>query len=533
LAIPIIDIFAGPGGLGEGFSSKVENEERVFDIKLSIEKDAFAHKTLQLRSFFRKFPVGGAPDLYYEVLKESDNSKREELIEKLFGEYPDEAKEARNEAWCAELGSEKEEFQPEEVDQRIETGLDGENNWVLIGGPPCQAYSMAGRSRVGGISDEDHRVYLYKEYLRIIAKHHPAVFVMENVKGLLSAKVNGEKVFDWIKDDLQNPDSIFPGLESPRYRIFSLSTPYETLDDIGNPVYKKDGDYLIKAENYKVPQKRHRVILLGLRDDIPIPEKNFVLDEKKVKTSLKSVIEDLPELRSGVGRSILTSEIVDDKIKRTYKKEKNSDENWAKLINKFRREIISWNGFAQEYPQEDVLPSEFGIGCEYIDYDTPLEENPLNEWYQDPKGFKGACNHISRTHMVQDLKRYMFSSMFAEIKERFPRLVEYEEHGDELLPDHRNALSGNFADRFRVQLADRPATTVTSHISKDGHYFIHYDPNQCRSLTVREAARIQTFPDNYLFCGPRTSQYQQVGNAVPPYLASKISNIVYNIISRI
>jgi DNA (cytosine-5)-methyltransferase 1 len=531
LPIPIIDIFAGPGGLGEGFSSRIENKERVFDIKLSIEKDAFAHKTLQLRSFYRKFPVGGAPDLYYDVLKESDNSKREELIEKLFDEYPDEAEEARNEAWCAELGSEKEEFQPEEVDRKIEAGLKGEKNWVLIGGPPCQAYSMAGRSRVGGISDEDHRVYLYKEYLRIIAKHHPAVFVMENVKGLLSAKVNGEKVFDWIKTDLQNPNSVFPGLDAPKYRIFSLSTPYERLDENGNPLYKKDSNYLIKAEKYGVPQKRHRVILLGVRQDVSLPEK-ITLDEEG-ENPLELIIGDLPELRSGVGRRVETSQIVNKKIKRTYFKEENSDDNWKKIVNNFRKEIISWEGFAKKYSKKNIKTPEYGIGSEYIAYKTPSEENPLEKWYKDPKDFQGACNHISRTHMVQDLKRYMFSSMFAELEGRFPRLHEFEEHGDELLPDHRNALSGNFADRFRVQLKDRPATTVTSHISKDGHYFIHYNPNQCRSLTVREAARIQTFPDNYLFCGPRTAQYHQVGNAVPPYLAHKISVIVYNIISRI
>jgi DNA (cytosine-5)-methyltransferase 1 len=166
-----------------------------------------------------------------------------------------------------------------------------------------------------------------------------------------------------------------------------------------------------------------------------------------------------------------------------------------------------------------------GIGSEFIKCSTPRENNPLQQWYQDEK-LDGVCNHQTRTHLMEDLKRYLFASIYAEKNKRFPRLKDYEEHSTELLPDHVSAKSGKFADRFRVQMPNCAATTVTSHISKDGHYFIHYDSDQCRSLTVREAARIPTFPDNYLFCGPRTAQYHQVGNAVPPYLAYQIAKIV-------
>ena len=134
---------------------------------------------------------------YYDVLRASNLKDREKLTRELFEAYPDKTKKTNEETWHAELGAK--EFPKRTVDRRIEQELKGERNWVLIGGPPCQAYSLVGRSRVGGIGKDDHRVYLYKEYLRVIARHHPAVFVMENVKGLLSAELNGERIFDWIK----------------------------------------------------------------------------------------------------------------------------------------------------------------------------------------------------------------------------------------------------------------------------------------------------------------------------------------------
>lgn len=525
--IPVIDLFAGPGGLGEGFSAVLNNRnERVFDIKLSIEMSREAHKTLELRSFIRQFPLNDVPEEYYGLLQEPDLNKKEDLRKKLFEKYPQESSIAKEEAWCAELGSD--EFPSNVVDSRISKALNGSKNWALIGGPPCQAYSLVGRARrqlKENLDNTDVRVHLYKEYLRIIAVHHPAIFVMENVKGLLSAKLDGQKIFPLIKDDLSNPSTLFPNLNSPNYKIYSLTTVPNELDQLGMPSYGKDSDFLIRSEEYGVPQKRHRVILLGIREDINrIPE---ILEPSKKLVTTKEVIGDLPRIRSGLSKTFQYYTFFPKK-KRNYKNEKDTNLNWETFINRFRRDIISWNGFAKEYKLKNLTSPTLGIGGEFINGNYISESNPLKDWYED-QNLGGVCNHESRAHLTQDLKRYMFSSMFTKTYNRFPRLHEFESHSKELLPEHENVNSGKFSDRFRVQVPDQPATTITSHISKDGHYFIHYDPDQCRSLTVREAARIQTFPDNYLFCGSRTAQFHQVGNAVPPFLAKQIGEIVKGI----
>lgn len=171
-SIPVIDLFAGPGGLGEGFSSfQSKDTSRPFRIALSIEMDEWAHRTLELRSLFRQLKAAGECDQYYAYL-------RGELTHpELFAGKPEFAKAAVNEAWQAELGV----VDPDEVDRRIRQALRGSDNWVLCGGPPCQAFSVVGRSRRGGIATDDARVYLYRQYLRILSIHEPPVFIMENV----------------------------------------------------------------------------------------------------------------------------------------------------------------------------------------------------------------------------------------------------------------------------------------------------------------------------------------------------------------
>lgn len=510
----VIDLFAGPGGLAEGFSSVLKNEDRRFSIKLSIEKDDSAHKTLLLRSFCRQFRKTELPLEYYKAISINDIDKREKRIDELFNQFPEQAQKAKSEALKFELGKDSNEV----LDSKINGIVNGSKNWVLIGGPPCQAYSMAGRSRVGGISNEDHRVYLYKEYLRVIAKHLPAVFVMENVKGLLSAKVEGQSVFKMMLDDLSAPYKVIDNSKKTHYKIYSL-----VKDKIKSPK-----DFVINSEEFGIPQKRHRVILLGVREDINrVPKR---LKKFPSNVNIEDVIKDLPSIRSGLNRTFERYALSDkNKIIRKYRKVIDTDSEWNKIMNSNIAELIKLNGFTQDDKFLIESPAH-STGGEYIDIKKRTPNLSIhNNWYVDNK-LKGVLNHQSRSHLTQDLKRYLFSTIYTEKYQKFPRMTDFKKHGVELLPDHFSAESGNFTDRFRVQQKGIPATTITSHISKDGHYFIHYDKNQVRSLTVREAARIQTFPDNYLFRGSRTMQYHQVGNAVPPFLAYQIGRIVLNLL---
>jgi len=520
--IKIIDLFAGPGGLGEGFSGYTDSAgNHPFKIALSIEKEASAHKTLQLRAFYRQFPTGRAPEEYYQYLAgELGKDPQEHLYR--FPHLQQQAKAAAEEARQLTLGDEN-----TEIESSIKMAL-GKNpgNWLLIGGPPCQAYSLVGRARNAGITnynaEKDHRNFLYKQYLNIIARFKPAVFVMENVKGILSAKVGGIQIFDKIREDLHCPSKATGIKEAKReYEIFSLVV--DSTNDLGGRIEPSSKDFIIRAEDYGIPQARHRVILLGVRLDIASKMHPDTLTET-LAPSVQQMIADLPRLRSGLSKN------------------EDSMENWATAIHHYselpieadKKSSLEAVAKIMEKAAKKIGSENLGRGINWAQRTTkgvsPEAGDDLYNWIKDPNGWNGVCNHETRGHIQGDLIRYLFCSSYGAVKHNDGRWTpKASDFPSALAPNHSNWSSGKFADRFRVQAADRYATTITSHISKDGHYFIHYDPTQCRSLTVREAARIQTFPDNYFFVGNRTQQYTQVGNAVPPYLARKIASIVFKL----
>lgn len=499
-----VDLFAGPGGLAEGFSSlRDENGDRLFDIALSVEKEASAFSTLRLRSFVRQF-ADRLPSEYYDYV--GGQTSKADLIAR----YPSEWSAAEQETMMLELGSKTAAATIDPVLDGIRETAGGET--VLIGGPPCQAYSLVGRARNRGIEGYDAaldlRHFLYKEYIRIIERLQPVAFVMENVKGILSSKVAGLSIFDRVLTDLQSaggtPDSyiLFPMIAGAKGR---------------------HGGHVIRSEEFGIPQNRHRVILVGLRSDRAAAADSSILLRHTLEpvvapVTVASVLAGMPKLRSGLSKAT------------------DGDDAWrAAVIDAFKSAAIAcraegdWldhvaktlDDYARTLREAAVLPPRFSTQM------TEVPDTNLRPWFFDPE-LTALPNHATRGHMESDLARYAFASVFAELFQRSPKAEEFPK---ELAPNHGNWDTGKFADRFRVQRWSAPSSTITSHISKDGHYFIHPDPLQCRSLTVREAARLQTFPDNYLFEGNRTEQFVQVGNAVPPLLARQIAIILNRLLT--
>lgn len=491
--IPIIDLFAGPGGLGEGFSSAALRGKPRFCLNLSIECDPFAHQTLTLRTFCREFTSNGKrlPSSYFKHLR-GDLSRAE-----LFALHPKEAEAAVREACLARLGEpEGDALIADRIRQLRRAGVDFRCG-VMIGGPPCQAYSLVGRSRLarakasGDYREEnDGRHVLYKQYLRLLEELQPAVFVMENVRGILSSTYKGRPIFAQILADLERA-----GYDLHALGEREAASLFGSADD--------PRSYLLVASDFGVPQRRARVFIVGTRKDLNIRHLELGAKARALKpTTVQEAIGDLPALRSGLS--------TDD-----------STEAWRECVR------ASASRLAHDLPRSlaDVSTILEKIG-------QPASRLPgqrLVERAKSDSRDRFIANHETRGHIPEDLERYLFYSAWGAARNSSPSLSDLPRR---ILPNHKNVLDAAraetldhvaFADRFRVQLAGAPSTTITSHIAKDGHYFIHPDPRQCRSLTVREAARLQTFPDDYLFCGPRTEQYHQVGNAVPPMLARKIA----------
>lgn len=503
--VEVIDLFAGPGGLAEGFSAFADKSgHRPFNIGISVEKEASAHRTLELRSFYRSFG-DEVPNAYYEYLR--GEITRNDLFER----FPLNSEIAQAETLNGprELGRRNDD---QEIFRAIRQNLRStRDDTVVIGGPPCQAYSVVGRARSKGISgykaEKDRRHFLYRDYLRILAMASPAVFVMENVKGILSSQVNGSNIFPRILEDLSHPSKALRQDRGPRYKIYSLVERQLDLGDLN------DGNYIIASENYGIPQARHRVILLGVREDLKTTP--HTLRQSNHQYTVADAIGDLPKIRSGLSR------------------ENDSPEAWCEYIRHYSK-AVSKELRAAGLAGRVALNAAKGasrlksIGGLFIAADQKSIRDPkLRRWFTD-KRIGGYINHESRLHMASDLQRYLFSACFAKQSAGIsPRAHQIPK---KFAPKHESWNSGNFVDRFKVQSANRPSSTITSHVAKDGHYFIHYDPAQCRSLTVREAARLQTFPDNYRFEGNRTEQFTQIGNAVPPLLARQIADVVWELL---
>lgn len=500
----IVDLFAGPGGLGEGFASFVKGGHVPFRIGISVEKEASAHRTLALRAFLRAYRArhDALPDQFIDfhagLASEPDWSAVD----------AEAWRHAIDEARALELGTEAAAIA---IDGAIAKLLGSYEDTILIGGPPCQAYSLVGRARargkVGYVPEKDERHYLFREYIRVLDRLRPAAFVMENVKGMLSSTVESRLVFEMLMEDLS---SLGTG-HGHHYelRAIRIENGKAGLQEAARP-----SDFIVRAEAFGVPQRRHRVIIVGIRSDLAHKAADAQIAVSGMARTVSNVIGAMPPLRSGISRgqdeaSAWRNEVVEAaKLLAGICKERYD----GPLRNEF---------LAVASRMKEGAPTRRAASCLPEGYGTSNDE--LLRWLERPE-LRAIAQHETRGHMASDLGRYLFAAVFGAVRSYSPKAADFPLA---LSPDHRNWHSGVFNDRFRVQLADEASTTVTSHISKDGHYFIHPDPIQCRSLTVREAARLQTFPDDYLFLGNRTQQYVQVGNAVPPFLARQIAALIH------
>ncbi len=398
-----IDLFAGAGGLSEGFTSI------GFNPVAHVEMNREACETLKTRAVYYYLKDNGKLDEYKKYLL-GELSK-----EKLYLTVPEVVlKSVIHQTMSEEnmpvlfdlIDDLKKEQHVEQID-------------LIVGGPPCQAYSLVGRAVKSDNMVGDPRNYLYRLYIEVLKKYTPTMFVFENVPGLLTA--NGGQYFE----DMKN-----------------------AFKDAG---YTIDHS-ILNAKNFNVLQDRRRVILIGWKKELKYQYPIF--EEKASTHKVADLLSDLPSIQSGEENN-------------NYAGSKFSAYLEATGIRK-ADDILTWH-----------------VARPHIDRDREIYRKVITAWFEDKKRIK-----------YTDLPKELCT--------------------------HQNRTA--FLDRFKVVASDMPTChTMMAHISKDGHYFIHPDIKQARSITVREAARIQSFPDDFYFEGSRTAAFTQIGNAVPPLMAKGIA----------
>jgi DNA (cytosine-5)-methyltransferase 1 len=402
-----IDLFAGASGMSEGFI------KAGFNPISHIEMDKDACDSIKTRAVYHYLTKEGNEKNYIDYLK--GNISREEL----YGQVPKEVLDSV-------LNIEITDDSIKGIFSKIDTLLKGEKVDLIIGGPPCQAYSLLGRHQEN--IENDPRNKLYIQYGRFLKQYDPKAFVFENVPGLLSA----------------NKGQHFKNLKA-YFRKLGYEVYHDTLD----------------ASDYGVLQARKRIIIVGWKKDIDF---GFPEIEKTNKAFVvNDIFRDLPKLKPGEARQIAN-----------YTVEKN----------------------------------------EYL------------EKFELRKGVDFVTQHISRPHNERDLEIYKTAiNKWNKNNER----LKYPDLPTEL-KSHKNETS--FIDRYKVVNGNGVSHTVVAHIAKDGHYYIHPDVKQCRSISVREAARLQSFPDDFYFEGSRSAAFKQIGNAVPPLMAYAIAKSINELLCQ-
>ena len=402
-----IDLFAGAGGLSEGFI------RAGFTPIAHIEMNKYACDTLRSRMAYHYLKQHNRLEEYIKYLKEKQEG---ESGQKLWEKVPDEVIDSV-------INKEISDETLADIFIKVDKLKGNKQVDFIIGGPPCQAYSIVGRARDPKNMKKDPRNFLYKYYLQFLKRYEPKMFVFENVPGILSAQ-NGIHL-----------ENILKGIDTAGYKI----------------ELKK-----LKASDYGVLQNRERVIIVGWRKELNLKYPELEKEENPYKI-LPDLFSDLPERQQGEGS--LT-------------------------------DIVQYVAPATGYLQQSKVRNS-------LDFTT---------------------QHIARPHNLIDLEIYKRAiKLWLEKKAR----LNYADLPPEL-QKHNNKQA--FLNRFQVVNHEGCCHTVVAHIAMDGHYYIYPSLKQIRSITVREAARIQSFPDDYYFEGSRTAAFKQIGNAVPVILAEKIAN---------